>query len=109
MTNQIIKNNVDIFDSYITNFFIKENEYYLFNEDLFKSMIYNNNIYNFLEKLKNYYYKSKYYYLLRKPITYIQFSTILRQICNKNNIRFEKNIKYKMSKYNVEYKLYLSV
>lgn len=107
MSNQIIKNNVDIFNSFVLNNFIKENDYYLFNEDLFKSLVFNNKIYNFIEELKSYYYKSKQIYLERNPINYNQFSTILRQICNKNKIKYEKNIKYKMSKYNVEYKIYI--
>ena len=107
MSNQIIKTKVEIFNNFVITYFIKENDYYLLNEDLFKTLIYNNIIYDFLEEMKKYYYKSKFFYLERKPILYNQFSTILRQICNKNEINYEKNIKYKMSKYNVEYKIYI--
>ena len=107
MNSQIIKNNVTIFDDFIKNNFIKENNYYIFNNNVFKQIIYNDQMDIFLDELKNYYFKNKHYYLERNPITINNFTTIIRQICKKNNLEYKKNIKYTKSKYNIEYHIFL--
>ena len=107
MVNQIIRKYVDIFDDFIKDNFNYEQEQYIYNILIFKKLIYNEKIPLFLEKLEEYYYKNKHFYLLRKPITYNMFNTILRQIMKKNDIIYEKNIKYINSKYSVEYNIKL--
>lgn len=107
MNSQIIKNHVTIFEDFIKTNFIKENNYYIFNNNVFKQIIYNNNVDYFLKKLKDYYFKNKYYYLERNPITINNFTTIIRQICKKNNIEYKNNIKYNKSKYNIEYHIFI--
>jgi hypothetical protein len=107
MDHQIIKLEVDIFEPFVKENFIKENDYFIFNINVFKQINYNNKIQLFIENLKKYYYKNKYYYLERKPINIKQFNTIIRQICSKNKIKLEKKVKYYMSKYIIEYHIYL--
>ena len=103
MKNQIIKKYIDFFNDFIKENFMIEKEYYIFNKIVFKKLEYENKIPDFLEKLKEYYFKNKHYYLERNPITYNQFNTILRQICNNNEINFSNKIKYQSSKYSIEY------
>ena len=103
MKNQIIKKYIDFFNDFVKENFMIENDYYIFNIIVFKQLEYENKIPSFLENLKEYYYKNKHYYLERDPITYNQFNTILRQICNNNEINFSNKIKYQSSKYSIEY------
>tara|TARA_B100000497_G_C7570877_1_gene343974 strand:- start:573 stop:896 length:324 start_codon:yes stop_codon:yes gene_type:complete len=107
MNSQIIKNYVTIFEDFIKTNFILENNYYIFNDIVFKKLIYNNVITDFLQNLKQFYFKNKHYYLERNPITLKQFNTIIRQICKKNEIDLKKNVKFNNSKYNIEYHIYL--
>tara|TARA_Y100000816_G_C25918113_1_gene478804 strand:+ start:269 stop:595 length:327 start_codon:yes stop_codon:yes gene_type:complete len=107
MKNQIIKKNVDFFNEFIKENFILENDYYIFNNIVFKKLEYENKVQEFLEKLKDYYFKNKHYYLERNPIKYNQFNTIIRQLCKNNDILFNSKIKYQSSKYNIEYYIYI--
>ena len=106
MKNQNIKLYVDIFDEFVKSNFIFENNYYLFNILVFKKLLYEDKIYPFLLYLKNYYYKNKYLYILRNPITYNQFNTVLKQICKKNEIFFKIIKKFDKSKYITELCIY---
>lgn len=108
MVNQIIQKEVDIFESFVKQYFTHEKEYYIYNIEIYKKLLYESLMDPFLESLKNYYFKNKYYYLERNPMTFNYFNTILRQIFHKNNISIQKNIKYVMSKYQVEYFIYLN-
>jgi hypothetical protein len=105
--SQIIKKYVDTFEPFVMSHFIKEKDYYIFNNDVFKKVIFTNVVYDFIESLKEYYYNNKHFYLERKPINIKQFNTIIRQICAKNEIFLEKKIKFFMSKYTIEYHIYL--
>ena len=107
--NQIIKSYVLNFDFFIKDNFILENNYYLFNILVFKTLLYEEKIYIFLKELENYYYKNKYFYITRNPITYNQFNTVLKQICKKNNIQFSIIKKYIKSKYNTELCIYCKI
>lgn len=104
--NQIIQKYVNIFEDFVKTNFLKENEYYIYNSEVFKKLLFNEKITEFLSLLEEYYYKNKTYYLKRNPLTMNQFNTILRQIMSKNNIYYEKKVKYIMSKYQVEYLIY---
>ena len=59
MKNQIIKKHVDFFNEFIKENFILENDYYIFNNIVFKKLEYENKVQDFLEKLKDYYFKNK--------------------------------------------------
>ena len=98
MVNQIIQKEVDIFESFVKEHFIQEQDYYIYNIEVFKKLLFESLMVPFLESLKPYYYKNKYYYL----------DTILRQIFKRNQIHFVKKVKYVMSKYQVEYYIYFN-
>ena len=59
-----------------------------------------------LEFLREYYHKSKQFYLNR-TMTYKNFLTILRQVCNNLCIPYTSKILYNKSKYNITYIIYL--
>ena len=94
--NQVIKKYVDIFDDFVTSHFTHENNYYIFNNLVFKKITYEGHINIFLEQLKNYYYKNKYFYIEQPEISHNQFNTILRQICKNNNIHIEIKLNMKI-------------
>jgi hypothetical protein len=107
MTSQIFKNNIpnEILFELLDNICIKNDKYYLFNFDSFKKGIYNETIQKFIEICKPYYYISKQKYLIKK-ITYNTFTTIIRQICNFNKIKYNSEIVYNNSSYNIVYYIY---
>ena len=107
MVNQIIQKYVDIFESFVKNNFILEKNYYIYNMDVYKKLLFDGEIQQFVVKLNDYYYKNKYYYLERNPITFNEFNTIIRQILKKNNIMMEKKIKYNISKYELDYHIFI--
>jgi hypothetical protein len=104
--NQIIKNKIDFFNDFIISIGLKENNYIIINENVYKKALYNNLIQEFYSKLESNYYESKKYYLFRK-ITYNGFITILRQISKKNEITYSSKIKYTNSKQYLEYYFYV--
>jgi len=106
-SSQIFKNPIPtnlLFDL-LEKICIKCDKYYIFNNESFKKGMYNNDIQRFIELCFPYYFLSKRKYLERK-ITFNNFTTILRQICNHNNIRYVNEIKYDKSKYTIVYFIY---
>ena len=81
---------------------------FVFNRDAFKRAILNNLIEGFLEDCKPFYHKAKHYYLERK-MTYNYFTTVLRQICNRNGITYTSNVRYCKSRYEITYLINLLV
>ena len=104
--NQIIKNKIECFNEFVISVGVKENNYIVINENVFKQALYNNLISPFYEKIDPHYYQSKKYYLQRE-ITYNGFITILRQISKKNGVKYSSKIKYTNSKHSLEYYFYL--
>lgn len=107
MSLQIFKNQIpnSIFFELLDKICIKNQHYYTFNNDAFKKGIFNENIQSFLLFCSPYYHISKRKYL-EKNITYKMFTTILRQICNFNQIKYSSNIKYDKSKYDIIYNIF---
>jgi hypothetical protein len=107
MSTQIIKipipNNL-LFDL-LDKICLKNEKKFLFNYDSFKKGVYNGDIQKFIETCKPYYFLSKRKYLERK-LTFKNFVTILRQICNFNKITYTSQIKYMKSSYIIEYYIY---
>ena len=104
MTSQIFKfklSNKILFEL-LDSISIKNDKYYIVNNDSYKKGLFNNLIPNFLEQCKSYYFISKHKYLNRK-LTYNTFITVLRQICNYNKINYTSQIKYNKSKYEIIY------
>jgi hypothetical protein len=104
--NQVIKKFVDIFDDYIKVNLPMENNYYILNYISYKKLVYKEKIDCFLEELKKYYFFNKQYYVTRRPNTYKNFTTVVRQICNRNGVVFETSSKYDNGKYCPEYRIY---
>ncbi len=86
---------------------IKTDKCFIINNDCYKKgTIYNELIKTFLENCRPYYHISKLKYL-EKTLTYNTFTTVLRQICNFNEITYTSKIKYDKSTYNIVYYFYL--
>jgi hypothetical protein len=86
---------------------IKNEKQYIIDNNSYKKGILNNDINDFFENCKPYYYLSKQKYL-EKKITYNSLITIIRQICNYNEIKYTSQIKYDKSKYNIIYYIYFT-
>ena len=91
----------DLLDTYSYN----NEKFYLINDVLFKKVKFNNMLENFLEKIKPYYFESKKFYVERQ-ITYVRFTTIIRQIAKLHGLHFSSKILYDHSKYNINYYIY---
>jgi hypothetical protein len=98
-----IPNNI-LFDL-LNKICLKTDKNYVLNKDCFKKGILTEDIIHFIENCKQFYYASKQKYL-NKKITYNSFTTILRQICNFNNIMYTSKIKYDKSTYTIVYYIY---
>jgi hypothetical protein len=108
MVNQIIKYDIDI--DFFINFLeticsFKSDKYLLINNASFKKANVLNIMESFLSIIKESYYESKKYYLERKN-SYSNFITVLRQVCNKSEIKYVSSIKYLNSTYMIEYYIY---
>lgn len=107
MTTQLFKNDIPnsllflLFDKICE----KKDNCYIFNKCSYKKGVINNLIEQFIQDCIPYYYISKRNYLYKK-MTYNNFITIIRQICNYNNITYTSNIKYDKSKYEIIYFIY---
>ena len=108
MTSQIFKNNIspDILITLFQNIAIKTEKCYIINKNVYKKGLFTEHINKFFEDCKPYYYISKRKYL-DPPITYNSFVTIIRQICNLNNIKYTTKIKYDKSNYDIIYSIFL--
>lgn len=104
MVNQIFKKciPIEVVEEYLKGVCIKEKDTYVFNNYCFKRIKLNDMLEPFLEKIKQYYHTSKLYYINR-PINYMRFITIIRQICKLNNIKTKSKIKYYNSTYETIY------
>jgi hypothetical protein len=107
MNTQIFKNRIpnNIFFELLNKIATKNEKYYLFNNLSFKKGLYNEVIQDFLLFCKPFYHISKHKYLDRK-LKYSNFTTIIRQICNFNNITYTSQIKYDKSTYDIIYYIY---
>jgi hypothetical protein len=107
MTSQIFKNKIpnELLITLLSDISVKTENYFVFNNNSYKKGIFNDTIPLFLENCKPYYHISKRKYLERK-INYNSFITILRQICNFNNITYTSQIKYDKSNYDIIYYIY---
>jgi len=107
MTSQIFKYNIpnSLLFNLLDTISQKTEKYYMFNLDAYKKGVYTEEIQKFMELCKPYYYQSKCKYL-EKKLTYNSFTTIMRQICNFNQITYTSKIIYSKSHYNIVYYIY---
>ena len=107
--SQILKKkiNKDIIISFLKDFCQNEKKKKnFFSSIFFKKEEYKKKIIKLIDFLKNYYHKSKQFYLNRQ-MTYKNFLTVLRQICNNLCIPYTSKILYNKSKYNIIYIIFL--
>jgi hypothetical protein len=112
-TLQVFKEMVP--DEIVLNFLLKicinnnnnnNNNIFVLSKVIFKKALLFNNIIipEFIETIKPYYYPCKSYFINRQ-LTYNNFITIMKQLCNNNSEKFNcvsKKI-YNNSKYEIEY------
>lgn len=105
--SQIFKTKIptEMLFSLLESISVKNNNYYIVNNIAYKKGVFNEFIIKFIEQCVPYYHTSKIKYVERK-LTYGSFVTIIRQICNANNIKYTSNIKYNKSKYDIHYYIY---
>jgi hypothetical protein len=108
MSTQIFKQIIpnEIVYKLLDEICLKNEKYYILNKDSFKKGMFKELIQSFIELCFPYYHISKRKYLNRK-ITYNTFTTILRQICNFNQIIYTSQIKYDKSAYDIVYNIYI--
>jgi hypothetical protein len=107
MSNQIFKQKIPnnlLFDL-LEKICMKTNDHYVMNNVSFKKGIYNSEIPKFLEICSPYYHLSKRKYL-EKNLNSRSFSTVVRQICNSNQIKYISKIVYDKSSYDIFYYIY---
>lgn len=107
MSTQIFKTQVPnhIFFELLNKICLKNEKHYTYNMGSFKKGIFTQDIQNFLSYCVPFYHLSKRKYLERK-LTHNSFTTILRQICKFNNIKYTSEIKYDKSNYDIVYHIY---
>jgi hypothetical protein len=107
MSNQIFKKRIpnETLFALLDSISTKTEKYYMIQNEVYKKGIYNNKIPEFLQEIRPFYHLSKQKYIDKK-LNYNSFTTILRQICNFNNIKYISQIKYDKSKYNIHYYVY---
>jgi len=107
MKNQIFKT---IIEPNILWDFIKDNgeekeDHYVFNKSLYKKAVFRETITPFIQQLEVYYYDSKKHYVRRK-MDYIKFITIIRQLCNSIGVKYDTQLVYNNSSYEIVYSIY---
>jgi hypothetical protein len=107
MKNQIFKTIIhpDILWEFLKNNGEEYTDYYVLSKNLYKKALFRDTIVQFTQLLNNYYYDSKKYYITRK-MDYIKFITVIRQICNSINIKYNTQLVYNNSTYEIDYHIY---
>jgi len=107
LINQIFKTNfpIDKLWEYLQTNYEDKDTHFIITKFLYKKTEYNNNLDTFIDSLKEYYYVSKRKYVNRK-MTYKNFLTIIRQLCNSHNIIHTSKLVYDKSSYEIEYSIY---
>lgn len=109
MNSQIFKKQVpeSILWDLLKEISIEQNKYFLLSPISFKQAEYHDVLNNFCASLEEYYHVSKKHYVSRK-LNYSKFTTLIRQICNINQVSFTSKIVYNKSSYDILYYIYKS-
>ena len=104
MSTQIFKKPIpnEILFTLLDSICVKNEKYYTLNINSYKKGVFCEIIQKFFLDCNQYYHNSKKIYLERK-LTYNNFTTVIRQICNFNKIVYTSQIKYDKSKYDIIY------
>ena len=82
-------------------------DHFFFSSTLYKQALFHGAIAPFIKDLEPHYHASKKHYINRK-MDYNKFVTIIRQICNSNNITYTKKMVYHNSSYEIVYYIFLN-
>ena len=104
MKNQIFKTIVapDILWAFLNENGEEEADYFIFNKVLYKKAVFKKTIEPFIQGLTAHYHESKKHYINRK-MDYNKFITVLRQLCNSNQIAYQTQMVYNSSTYEIVY------
>jgi hypothetical protein len=80
----------------------KDNEFYIVDKCSYKKAMFNDLITPFLQDISPFYHLSKKKYVERK-MTFNNFITVVRQICNFHELEYDTKINYDKSKYDIVY------
>ncbi len=104
MTNQLFRQVVstELLFKLLDALCVKTDKHYIFDNVAFRRGMYSGSISVFNETCKPCYHKSKQKYL-NCPTTYRSFLTVVRQICNINNVAYTSKLVYDKSSYDIVY------
>lgn len=107
MPSQLFKNTVpiEVVYTFLSNICITcsvTGNHYMVNTEAYKRAHLNNLIIPFMENIKPFYHTSKQNYVSRK-MSYSNFITVLRQLCNLHSISYTSKISYDKSSYEIVY------
>ena len=107
MSTQIFKKNLpnELLFTLLDSMCLKNEKHYTLNIEAFKKGVFKETVQKFINDCTPYYHLSKRKYLERKT-SYNNFTTILRQICNFNQIKYTSQIIYDKSTYGIVYYIY---
>lgn len=112
MTSQLFKENIPmpILYEFLEKICAKDTikNCFIFSKGAFKKAEIYDLLNNFKEVIKPYYHISKKYYIDR-DLSFIRFTTVIKQICNLNNIEVISKIVYNKSKYEMEYYIAINI
>jgi len=80
---------------------------YTFTKTHYKKCVFNKTINPFLLSIKPYYFSAKEYFVTR-PMTYLHFLTVLRQLCGHQGGTYMTDMQYDKSSYEIVYHYFLN-
>ena len=99
------KPSIDILFNLLEKICKNDNKFFIIDKASYKLGIYNNEIENMYKLLEPNYFDGKKFYIKRKH-DYKHFLTVVRQICNINNIPFNYYNEFDKSTYSIVYKIF---
>ncbi len=93
---------INILYDLLNKYCVIHNNQYIFDNIVYKKLVFHDNITSFYNNLKEFYNKNKQFYLER-IITFNSLLTIIRHILKYHNINYSKTIKYNNNNYNIIY------
>ena len=99
------KPSIDILFNLLEKICKSDKKFYIIDKASYKLGIYNNEIDNMYKVLEPYYFDGKKFYINRKH-DYKHFLTVVRQICNINNIPYNYFNEFDKSTYSIVYKIF---
>lgn len=93
---------IDILFDFLKNICVEKDNCFIFTSESYKRAIFKNILIEFIDNVKEYYHVSKQHYVNRK-MSFNNITTILRQICRDNSIKYNSKLQYIKSTYNIVY------